>query len=535
MCCALLLTAFLGCKPELKLDSDFDIPQNKSLNTANGLENALQSAYALLRSKDNFGGAWIIWPEIMADQVIYNPGSPVSTPELNIFRRNIQPTDSIIVNSWRNAYRAIAICNSILRACDEGKISDADFQSNKPRFVGEARFLRALVYFHLVRFFAPQYDESTKNVPAIPLPTIYFDELRNEQLASVSDVYNLILSDFKSSIENLTQAGRIQNSTTEEEFKLGGGLPVFNRPTVHIARGFLAKVYAQMDSKLYANEIIDEINQIFEDKPNDSLDLANHGPPDRTERYFPQPYPLFGIGKSALNGMFSSNFGRGTAVSYNNRYESMFSMMNSGDFEDGLNTFNYISRRFTYIPESPAFNTKVPFVPTVNIDVLNRRRYDLRFSTFFARSSAATQIYLNGSVVGRFILIKYQGDYVNIPLLRSADLLLLRAEARIQKGELKRSIYDLGFVVFRSIYVKTNDSIQRLYAGANAGNKAYFFRRLVDERQREFYLEGDRLHTLRRLKLEIPQSERGSSIPWTAPELIFPIPVSETSSNTKLN
>jgi len=524
--------AFFACKPELKLDSDFDIPQNKSLSTSNDLENALQSAYAFLRSKDNFGGAWIIWPEIMADQVIYNPGSPVSVPELNIFKRNLQPTDSLIVNSWKNAYRSIAICNAIIRACEENKITDADFQRNKPRFLGEARFLRALVNFHLVRFFAPQYDESTKSLPSIPLPTVYYDELKNEQLASVSTVYDLIISDFKSSIENLTQAGRIQNSTTEEEFSLGGGLPVFNRPTVHIARGFLAKVYAQMDSKLYANEIINEINQIFEDKSNDSLDLTNHGPPDRTERFFPQPYPIFGIGKSSLTGMYSSNFGRGTAVTHNGRYESMFSIMNFGDFQDGLNSFNYISRRFTYVPESPIFNIKVPFVPTVNIDVFNRRRYDLRFSTFFALSSAATQISLNG--LGRFILIKYQGDFSNIPLLRSADLLLLRAEARIQKGELKKSIYDLGFVVFRSIFVKNIDSIQKLYAAAKVTNTAYFLSRLVAERQREFYMEGDRIHTLRRLKLDIPASERGPAIPWNAPELIFPIPVSETSTNTKL-
>jgi hypothetical protein len=112
--------------------------------------------------------------------------------------------------------------------------------------------------------------------------------------------------------------------------------------------------------------------------------------------------------------------------------------------------------------------------------------------------------------------------------------MLLRAEARVQKGEFKRAVYDLGFIVFRTIFVRTNDSIQKLYAGAEAGNAAYLMNRIVAERQREFFMEGDRLHTLRRLKLDIPQSERGSSIPWNAPELIFPIPAIETSTNKKL-
>jgi len=206
--------AFYACRPELKLDTDFDIPQGKALTTSNGLENALQGAYSLLRSKDNFGGAWMMWPEIMADQVIYNPASPVSVPEINIYNRNLLSRDSLIANSWKNAYRAIAICNSVIRACESNTITDEDFQRNKPRFLGEARFLRALINFHLVRFHAPQYDETTKNLPAIPLPTIYSDELRNEGLSTVDAVYNLILSDFKSSIENLTQAGRIKYSTT---------------------------------------------------------------------------------------------------------------------------------------------------------------------------------------------------------------------------------------------------------------------------------------------------------------------------------
>jgi len=529
--------AFFSCKPELKLDSDFDIPQKKALSTSNDVENALQTAYAVLRSKDNFGGAWMIWPELMADQMIYNPLSPVLAPELSIYNRNLQPNDSLINNSWKNAYASISICNSIIRVCEEGKISDGDFERNKPRFVGEAKFLRALTYFHLVRFFGPQYDESTKNTLAIPMPIQYYDELKNEPIVSVSTVYEQILADFRSSIQNLNQAGRIQNRTTEEEFSLGGGLPVFNRPTVHIARGFLAKTYAQMDSKLYANEIIEEINNIIEDRadkprPEDSLDLTQHGPPDRTERYFPQPYPIFGIERSRLDGMFSSNFGLGTALTYDNGYEALFSIMNFGNFIDGLNSFNYISRRFTYIPGSPDFREIVPFVPIDTIErVFVSRRLDKRFSTFFAQSSP--RISVNGK--DRFILVKYQGNYSNITLLRSADLLLLRAEARIQLGQLRKSIYDLGFVIWRSSTdIRINSTISRLYEQAGAGNSAFFMNSIVSERRKEFYMEGDRLHTLRRLKLQIPASERGPAIPWTAPELIFPIPTSETSTNINL-
>jgi hypothetical protein len=526
--------AFIACKPELKLDSDFDIPQGKALASSNDLENALQSAYGILRSKDNFGGAWVLWPEIMADQVVYYEQTTIPCPELNIYNRVLQANDSLINYSWKNAYQSISLCNAVLKACESGNIKDGDFDRNKARFIGEARFLRALTYFHLIRFFSPQIEESNRGLAAIPMPLEYFDELNSQVKSSIGTVYDQIITDLKVSIEQLTAAGRVQNFP-EEEFPLGQGLPVFNKASAHIARGYLAKVYAQIDSKRYAAEIISEINQVLEDRSQDSLDFTNHGPPDRPERYFPQPYPLFGISSTSLGGMYSQNFTRGYATTFGKVYELIFSIMNAGPVSESLNSFDYLSSRFSYRPSSNFFNRPVPFIPisTSNLvfgaNPLTGRTNDKRFITFFGRESP--HILVNN--VRRDICYKYLSVAgFNVPLMRSADLLLLRAEARIQQGNLKGSIYDLGFVKFRALV--NVDSIRNLYAAAREQNESYFWSRLISERRKELYLEGDRLHTLRRLKLDIPESERGPSIPWNSPDLIFPIPFNETSVNQKL-
>lgn len=60
---------------------------------------------------------------------------------------------------WQNAYNAIQRANLAIRSIGNAKINE----TSQKRMVGEARFLRALVYFHLLDYFGgvPLYDETT--------------------------------------------------------------------------------------------------------------------------------------------------------------------------------------------------------------------------------------------------------------------------------------------------------------------------------------------------------------------------------------
>lgn len=83
--------------------------------------------------------------------------------------------------AWTNFYRSVRNANLIIQNVPKGGIlNDVD----KNKYVGEAKFLRALTYFHLVR-----------NWGAIPLKTEENLSEYNVPRSSVTEVYELIVSD----------------------------------------------------------------------------------------------------------------------------------------------------------------------------------------------------------------------------------------------------------------------------------------------------------------------------------------------------
>lgn len=83
----------------------------------------------------------------------------------------------ILTNSWRNYYKIIDRANNVLT-----RIATADVNTvkNKGRYTGEAKFLRALAYFNLVRIFGdvpltttPITVDASYKTPRIKTDTIY--------------------------------------------------------------------------------------------------------------------------------------------------------------------------------------------------------------------------------------------------------------------------------------------------------------------------------------------------------------------------
>src|SRR5215204_1473266 len=92
---------------------------------------------------------------------------------------SINSSDALLNTTWANYYVVINRANNVL-----SRIADADpaVVKNKDRYIGEARFLRALAYFDLVRIFgdlqmvtAPPTGEEIKNTPRTPAAKIYSD------------------------------------------------------------------------------------------------------------------------------------------------------------------------------------------------------------------------------------------------------------------------------------------------------------------------------------------------------------------------
>lgn len=104
---------------------------------------------------------------------------------------DFQPQNDIIRNFWQASYNGIFRANSVLAYLDVPQ----DYSgSMKEQLEGEAKFMRALFYFDLVRVFG--------GVPRIT-GLLSIEESRETPRASREEIYSLIVQDLKEAVEKL--------------------------------------------------------------------------------------------------------------------------------------------------------------------------------------------------------------------------------------------------------------------------------------------------------------------------------------------
>lgn len=104
----------------------------------------------------------------------------------------ITSSNNYVNTVWAQIYRNIHQCNVIVTRIDGVEFAD---ENVKKRYAGEAKFLRALYYFHLVRLFGP--------VPLIVKEPDGPEDAFARSRASVDEVYAQIIADAKDAAEGL--------------------------------------------------------------------------------------------------------------------------------------------------------------------------------------------------------------------------------------------------------------------------------------------------------------------------------------------
>lgn len=117
---------------------------------------------------------------------------------------------------WDNTYAVIYRTNDVLANLDV-----VDDPTLRAQYQGEAQFLRAMLYFNLVRLYGPVFIVTQK---------VGADEARRMQRSPVEDVYALIESDLTTIIENGLLPDKLPDSQT-------------GRATMIATKALLAKVY----------------------------------------------------------------------------------------------------------------------------------------------------------------------------------------------------------------------------------------------------------------------------------------------------
>jgi len=185
-----------GCKQNF-LDSQ-DLTQKTSANfyqNPSEAEQALTAIYSMYcKAMDpNNGGSIFLLSEIMSDEGFSGGGQHDNEAAIDQWQISKQNQYDAV---WADYYQGIFRANTLIKHIDQ--VEGWESKSKKNQVEGEARFMRALDYFDLMRLFGGPVNGKMRGVPlnTDPVKTVY-------KRASVDSVYAQIAADLKFSIENM--------------------------------------------------------------------------------------------------------------------------------------------------------------------------------------------------------------------------------------------------------------------------------------------------------------------------------------------
>lgn len=232
--CLLVLVGATSCKKFLEIPPEGEIPTEDALKTPRDVQLLLNSCYDVLRSAKFMGGKMRNLSDLMADD---RDGRALSGNWLSYYAHNTGIFNQDTRDMWSEPYIMIYRCNTLLENMDlVADLSD----DQQARTTAEAKFLRAVGHFELVRMFANPYGFTSDNShDGIPLRIVASQEALAR--ATVGEVYAQVLSDLEDAKDVLPSNN--------------GGYA-----TSWAVKAYLARVHFQMNDFQsafdYANEVI---------------------------------------------------------------------------------------------------------------------------------------------------------------------------------------------------------------------------------------------------------------------------------------
>ncbi len=226
-----LVTGFgTGCKKFLDAPPVQSLPKSEALADEKGVVETMNGAYQIVGGGNMFGGKIQVMNELMADQL---DGIQLSGDFGEIYGRKTSVFGDYKNGMYTDIYQAIYRSNIVLENLD---VTSA----MRDNLEGQARFVRALSHFELVKLWAQPYGYTSDNGHAgVPLrvSTTIASQLR----ATVKEVYDQVLADLKIAEVKLPEENN-------------------GYATKWAAKALLAKVYFQMNdfgnAYNYANQVI---------------------------------------------------------------------------------------------------------------------------------------------------------------------------------------------------------------------------------------------------------------------------------------
>lgn len=414
--------------------------------TQGGLESSVFGLYGALRNE-----GMSAWPTIWFKSIRSDDAQKGSTPDdasgegnrFDFFKYDKAP--GVAEGYWNGHYEFIALCNNVLSDIDSLNLTDPGSLINK----GEASFLRAWAYFDLVRDFG--------DVPKVDFK-VYQTSEANVPKSTVAEIYALIDADLQFAAQNLPP-------TWEAKFS--------GRVTSGTANALIAK------TMLYRQNWAGALAKCEQVIASGQYSLYNSYAEFFTEEGENSSESLLEV------QMYVNENG---SVQYTNNYNEVQGVRGSGEWDLGWG-FNAPTKALVDFYEAGD--------PRKEATILYSGQND-GYGKVVPPSPPLAQPYWNRKVYTDPDRRQATGDtkahWLNVRLMRYADVLLMAAEAATELGGAAN-------------ITKASDYLELVRARARGGNntllpkvtttdQAVLRDAIRKERRAEFALESERFYDL---------------------------------------
>ena len=476
----LLSAALVGCTKDFLEKAPLD-----SVNTANYYQsaedavNAVNAAYQPLQRPKLYN--FRIWTtDIMAGNSVVGAGGGTDGIETQDLANFVTTSANAgVLDIYRGPAPGILQCNIVLQKVPAINMDE----TLKNRVLGEAKFLRALYYFNLVRLFG--------DVPLITTPQIVGDDLRVKR-APKAEVYALIVKDLTEAIASLPPASSYGGSD-------------LGRASKGAATGLLAKVYLTLGDYQKTVDLCQQVTALGYTLNNNYAD--NFSPTKKNT-----PESLFEVQFSgATTYDFWGDFNQAA-------WASTFTGPRNSDFVAGGYGWDQPTQEFvsTYEPTDLRKDITVLYPGSPPFD-----------GKAYQSSYSSTGFNLRKFLVPKSVSPDYNTNPENFPVLRYADVLLMLSEALNELGRTADAEAPLNLVRKRA-------GLGNIASGLSKDN---FRNAVLHERRVELAFEGQWWFDL----IRVQNGQYGINflhsigrLNATTKHLLLPIPQQEIDSNPNL-
>lgn len=464
-------------------------------NTADGLKNAVNGAYALFKDHVTFAGSssdnnmylrqYFQASDFASDDIVC--GQVTEDPLFYSFSLSHSPTQANMRYFWYISYKIISDVNTVIESVE--KVAAPD--NTMKQLLGECYFLRALAHFNLVRFYAMPYTISPA-ADGVVLRTSTSDPALKAR-STVQEVYQQVVADAAKGADLMVQGRGVQYGTREAAWAL-------------LSRAYLYE--GNNDSTMY-----------YSDKVISSGKFALS-----TAASFPN---LFANATASPETIFCVAF---TTTDDYGKFGSIASMLYSDGNSGWGEEFASASIRDSMAghPEDVRWSFIQPLIDTTTDEIIKKNGIETWYITKFSGQGGSPTL---SSPV----------------LFRLAEMYLNKAEAEAKAGHTAEALDDIDMIR------KNRGLSASLYAGVVPGG--YTALDLVlNERRIELAFEGHRVFDVYRNKRSLNRTYWGYHLPGLKetdvdltkqpvgysgmivspddPKTIYYIPIDEVQTNT---